>query len=306
LTRRSAEQARLKKRREYLRLIGRPSLITGKDVERALNRARSFPARGMSYVQMAKQTGVHARTIAHAIDQNRPTMRRTVWEPLMAMRFEEPAPHIWVDATGTRRRLRALWLEGYPLPWLAARTGFGNRNYFQSIIRGTKGAAGIQYGNTRAVAELYDKLEGASPAGFGIDQRTGKFANAFARKKGCLPRAVWDDSTIDDPQALPDWTGRCGTRFGMAVHRREGIPVCQPCEEAYTGELYPGFSGARLRSLRERQGWSRKALAERVRGVDASTIQYWEGGRSIPSRQFKLDRVLDVLDATYEDVCEDT
>ena len=49
----------------------------------------------------------------------------------------------------------------------------------------------------------------------------------------------------------------------------------------------------------------RVRLANMVEGVHAATLQYWEDGRSLPERQFKLDAVLDVLDATYEDVCEE-
>ena len=155
-----------------------------------------------------------------------------------------------------------------------------------------------------AVADLYEKLEGHWPEELGVEPRAARFVSAFARKKEFAPRMCWDPDTVGDPEALPDWTGYCGTGFGMIVHKRDGIPPCDRCVAAYDyPDPYPGFNGEKFRALRERRGWARNPLGRKV-GIDPSTIQYWEEGRSRPQREGRLDRVLSVLDATYEDVCD--
>jgi len=273
-------------------------------MERILHRVRSFHARGMTYVQMGRQVGVPDRTVTEMARVGRGRITRRVWEPLSRLEFEEPDPQARIDSTGTRRRLEALWAEGYPLPWVAEQLPFASRTYLQSVIRGFKAKEAVTFGHARAIAELYDKLEGCSPAELGINSRSANFARTFAAKRSAAGRGCWDPDTIDDPQAIPDYTGRCGTPFGHILHRRESIPLCEPCRKAYTGVPYPGFSGDLLRQLRERRGVSRLALAQGL-NLNKATIQYWECGRNLPTRQFKLDEALNFLDGTYEDVCEE-
>lgn len=295
---------RRKRREEYLRNTGRPLLVKGMAWERARARVRSFHAQGMTYSQMSRITGIPQRTLVNLAMTSRKGMKRATYTALMAMQFEEPDPTAMVSPVATRRRMAALWRDGFPLPWIAERVGVGNRNYFQALLRGTKGVVAVTYATHRAVADLYEKLEGHWPEELGIEPRAARFVSAFARKKGFAPRMCWDPDTIGDPEALPDWTGYCGTGFGMIVHKRDGIPPCDRCVDAYDyRDPYPGFSGEKFRALRVRRGWARTPLGKEV-GIDPSTIQYWEEGRSRPQRQGRLDRVLSVLDATYEDVCD--
>lgn len=285
-----------------MRATGRPLTVTGPDMRAAVSKLRSFHARGMSYDQMGKQVGLSPRTVCEAA-KGRAFMYRATWLKLSGLRFEEPLPHVWVAPLGVRRRLGALWLAGFPLPWLSEQLGM-SRRYLQALLKGTKGVRGVEYRTHRAVSELYDKLEDRTPGELGVDPRASAFCRTHARKHGFAPRSCWDPDTVDDPNAVPDYTGRCGTAFGMVVHRREGIPVCGPCRRAYTGEMYPGFDGGMFRKLRERRGFSQQGLADRI-GVDGGTVFFWESGRSVPQRKFRLDAALDVLDGTYEDVCKE-
>lgn len=292
------------KRRAYLARTGRPCTVTGPEVERVKAKVRVFHARGMSYAQMVDQVGVPHNTISMQMNRGSASMLRKTYEALKGLRFEEPASSVLVDCTGTVRRLGSMWHDGFTLDFQAQELGC-TKPHLQSLLRGDKGLAGVTYRMSRAVRDLYDRLLTTGPAEFGIPARSVRYCKSFAVKKGTVPRSCWDGDTIDDPDAFPDWTGRCGTRFGYAVHRRENIPVCAPCLQAYTGDLYPGFSGEKLRRLRERRGLSRNALAAHL-NLNAATVQYWENGRNKPSRQGKLDEVLSALDGTYEDVCEDT
>ncbi len=294
----------LRKRQEYLRSIGRPTLVTGVEVERVVSRIRSFHARGMSYVQMERQTGISCRTVCDIATGPGKAMKRRNLEPLKGLRFEEPDPNAWVEPTGTRRRLGALWRAGFPLPWLDERLDMFDRRYLQSILRGAKGKTGISYRYVSQIAALYDKLEGVNPADVGIDKRAASYARTFAGKRGCVPRECWDVDTIDDPAAIPQWTGQCGTWIGARIHRREQIPMCGACAPVDRRLELPGFSPDRLRELRERHGMGRATLGELI-GVHESTIMYWESGRSVPERRWKIDKLLSVLDATFEDVCEE-
>lgn len=292
-----------RKREAYLRATGRGLTVTGPDQERVVRRVRSFHARGMTYAQMDRQTGVSWRTIAQAVEPGRSHMLRSTWQSLAGLRFEEPDPHAWVSPAGTRRRLGALWAAGYPLPFLADLLPWPDRHYLRHLLSGRKGARGVEYANAQAVSALYDKLSDACPADLGVAAHPASFARSFARKKGFAPPHCWDVDALDDPEALPEWTGRCGTWWGWRAHQRDGIPVCARCEPFTGSPAYPGFDGALLRSLRERKGYSRIRLG-RAAGIDPITIQHWESGRSRPGRTGRLDLVLSVLDVSPEEVCD--
>ncbi len=302
-----SEEYRARRKREaYLRNAGRPTLVRGPEHRELQARIRSFHARGMTYVQMDRLSGVGERTIRDALEDKRKGIKRRIFTPLMRMPFEEPTPNAWVDSTGTRRRLQAMWLEGYPLRWVAAQAGFGNAGYLQKLVSGFKGTAGVRYDTSLAVARLYDHLAGKQPADYGFDSRTVKFCRAFALKKGCVPRTCWDPDTIDDPEAIPEWTGRCGTVFGWYIHEDEGIPVCQPCLDVRgprRRRKVPEFSPEKFRAVRLRAGFNLSTLG-RLIDADPTSIKYWETGRSKPKVNGKLAEALLALDVTYEEVCE--
>lgn len=301
----SREAYLARRRREvYFRETGRPLLVRGDEHRRIVARLRSYRARGMSCAQMARQIGMRERTLRDVLQPGATALKRRTLVKLERVRFEEPDPTAFIDPTGTRRRLGALWADGFPVAWLAGQIDIGNREYVQALIRGAKGRSWVTWRTHKAVAGLYEKLEGREPAECGIGGREARFSAAFARKKEIPVRRCWDEYTIDDPVALPQWTGWCGTWVGWHIHRRDGIPMCWPCAGAKPDRPYPGFSGAKLRALREKKGWARTPLAKAAGGMNPSAIQTWEDGRSRPSRGYRLDRVLAVLDASLEDVCE--
>ena len=62
-----------------------------------------------------------------------------------------------------------------------------------------------------------------------------------------------------------------------------------------------GFSPERFKAVREARNLSRRGLAKLV-GMDEGTFQHWENGRSLPKTQVNLQRALDVMGASWEDV----
>lgn len=71
-------------------------------------------------------------------------------------------------------------------------------------------------------------------------------------------------------------------------------------EEAWTPK---GFSGQRFREIRESRNLTRRGLAK-LTGLCPETFQYWENGRSVPTRQRNVDLALTVLQAEWRDVCD--
>jgi hypothetical protein len=139
------------------------------------------------------------------------------------------APEGTVPAVGTVRRLQALAVMGWPAARLSRETGLST----YLIHRLTSGALStVTVAEHRAVATVYDRLSTASPGLCGVSHIAARATRDRAAAAGWAPPAAWDDDTIDDPAAIPQWTGHCGTTRGADIHERDGIPLCPPCQDA--------------------------------------------------------------------------
>jgi len=136
-------------------------------------------------------------------------------------------PNTVIGATGTTRRLRALVAGGWPHQHLAEELGWTPGN-FSSLIAATS----VTVRTARLVVATYDRLWNVDPATHGATARFIAEAKARAIEARWAPVGAWDDDTIDDPAAFPDWTGHCGTPRGDSAHRANDAPVCQPCLDA--------------------------------------------------------------------------
>jgi hypothetical protein len=141
--------------------------------------------------------------------------------------LENLAPSTLVSPVGTRRRLRALVAVGWPQQILAARLGMAPGNFGTML-----GCEHVLVRRALAVRALYDELFQADPVEHGASPAGVTRARQRARENGWAPPGAWDDDTIDDPAAFPDWTGRCGTPEGYKAHLLHRIPSCQPCRDA--------------------------------------------------------------------------
>lgn len=137
-----------------------------------------------------------------------------------------------ISALGTTRRLQALVAQGWPMMHIAAELGWTPGNFSQLIKHPTVIAA-----TARLVRDAYTRLWNADPAEHGATRVGIERAKEYARQAEWAPAGAWDEGTLDDPTAHPEWTGLCGTPQGVYVHRRDGIlPVCQPCRDAAAEE----------------------------------------------------------------------
>lgn len=155
-------------------------------------------------------------------------------ESALAVRPEIPTERggARVNAIGTTRRIQALAALGYPVRWIGEQAGFVGQTFYLTA----QGARKVIYFSTAyKIRKLYERLENdPQPERHGVSAIAVPRARASARRNGYHPPHVWDWDTIDDPEASPDFTGRCGTPQGFGAHYRLRIlPVCEACKHAY-------------------------------------------------------------------------
>jgi hypothetical protein len=132
-----------------------------------------------------------------------------------------------VPAAGSIRRVQALAVAGWPL----RRTGREAGLKPIEIVRLMK-ADLVPADTARTIADVYARYSTASPGLCGVSAMHARAARASAYASGWAPAAAWDDDTIDDPAAHPEWTGHCGTVRGASLHEKHAIPLCPPCKAA--------------------------------------------------------------------------
>jgi len=143
------------------------------------------------------------------------------------------------DATGARRRLQALAVDGWTAPTLAAQLGLHDVTVSQ--IR--RGAVPTVFGATaNKIAALYAQLAGQS----GPSDRT----RGYAARHHWHPYTAWDDTTIDDPTADPATDLRCL----IGVENVDEVLVERfvagfPCQQLNKAERYAAYTVMRERGV---------------------------------------------------------
>lgn len=145
-----------------------------------------------------------------------------------------------VPACAVTRRVDALALQGFPIKWVCQTyvgTAFDFRIYKNKYVQPS-----LYYKYVAAFREL----NGKDPNDFGISKYAQSVARNTATKRNAVPEHCWDDDTIDDPDAIAQWTGECGTSTGYGIHRKEEqyfwkffkqappklVIGCTPCRKA--------------------------------------------------------------------------
>jgi hypothetical protein len=194
----------------------------------------SLAREGIGAERAAELAGVSPATVRNIIwgVKGRPLttkVRTVIAEKILAVQpgVDALAGGARMDATGTRRRIQALAVRGFPLGWLADQLGMIPGNVSRILRQNT-----VEATTHRAIAALYRELENIDPAAFDINGRASTYIRNRAARKGWAPPACWDDEhDINDPQSFPDWTGHCGTERGLRLHYKHGpMPPCEPCK----------------------------------------------------------------------------
>jgi hypothetical protein len=142
--------------------------------------------------------------------------------------LENLAPSTLISPLGTRRRAHALVAVGWPQHHLAVYLGMDPGNFGTMLAR-----EHVLARRALAVRAMYDDLWNIDPASLGASPGGMSRARAHAAASCWAPVGAWDEDTIDDPSAFPEWTGQCGTTKGYAAHfHLQVLPACQPCRDA--------------------------------------------------------------------------
>lgn len=222
-------EAKLKtrKRLNVARQLGRAARV---DATPALEHLRKLRAT-MSWSQIQAATGCDDRGLQLLISGQRTEINRTTQDKILAVApGAEPSAGMYIDAIGPRRRLQALSAMGYSGRHIADQIGTAEVR-IHKIANGSQPT--VRYGLVRRIHHLYDQLaQTPAPAG-----RSRTRVIRHARANNWAPPVAWDDDTIDDPTAHPEWTGACGTDRGWWLHKLNGIPACPRCEAAHAAWL---------------------------------------------------------------------
>lgn len=227
--------------------------------ETARDRMRAWHARGLSYAEISVHCGVPRSTVDAHLGPTRPrhTMRKSMYDAVMGA--AEPLDirpegrrrsGLWTDPTAPLRQLQALHTLGFTWTFLSAQLGYvgdhgANLNAF---VRREKGKHQVTAETAADISVLYDKFSDQNPLVYGLRKCSVTRARLHARAQGWAPPIAWDDDTIGDPAASPDWTGRCGTYSGHHAHRKAGIPACRPCLDAANGQARANYRKAKNES----------------------------------------------------------
>lgn len=305
-----------RKRREYLKAKGFPPLVPAGPVS---DHVRILHDRyGMSTREIGSLSGLSCGSVHKLL--NRYYMRngqRIAYESVgrekaarvLAVRPSGPVKPetsragALVDATGARRRVQALNALGFPLTFISLDILGVNINFSRELSRRDT----LFRGSDELVRQVYPKWEAAEPDDHGIALNAASKCRKSALRKGWAPPSCWDPDTIDDPEAIPEWTGECGTPRGERIHRREGIPTCEPCRTARKRNKRtlgrPEFDRDRFTEIRESAGYSKGRL-EREAELAKGSLSHWESGRNQPLPH-ALERVMVILGAPVSEVYEE-
>lgn len=197
-------------RRTRAKLYGRYNGFVDGDQVRA--HLRQLMGDGMGWKQIARTSGVAPSTACQILygkfrdqpdhPEHRPPRRqvtRAVADKLLAVQAPALADGALVDATGSRRRIRALVARGWSLTRIADALDVTISN----LHLHTDGQQSVTVATRRRVTHLYDRWWDQDPAEGGNRRIVAGAARArlHAARAGWAPPAMWDDDLIDDPNA---------------------------------------------------------------------------------------------------------
>lgn len=171
------------------RLRGNPRLV---DAQPIRDHVQALLEAGMSFRAISLAAGWRSRNaLDEALKRDR-VHTRTRDRVLAVTVASDTRRDGYVDATGARRRLQALAVNGWASRALARRLGHRDHSTVLDIQAGR--IRRIRRRTADTIAGLHDELW-QTPGG-------SDRAAAAALRRGWLPTAAWDD--LDDPAETPD------------------------------------------------------------------------------------------------------
>lgn len=160
--------------------------------EPVYERIKLLRSRGYGLRELSALTGLSEPVFI------RPLGAGTVQARTAAKIMGVPVPETYVaggacvPAVGTHRRIKALVAIGYPQVFLAKELGL-----HEGRLAITLRQQHVLASTAAKVAELYDRLSGTPGP--------SNWSRSRARKRGYASPLAWDEGTIDDPDAEPNF-----------------------------------------------------------------------------------------------------
>jgi hypothetical protein len=246
----SDRQRQLANRAHKLRNMGKPRQVLPHEYRQAVEiLKRAHDERGMTYRQIGYQLELCDSTLGKHLSGVGRTMYRDTYEKVLRLQPEmierhndrHSGGHVPLD--GSQRRLRALMAMGWGMKTVAPIIGMDTRNLSKILL----GKVTYVYAATAEDIRVgYDKLITMDPFEHSPQVSAVKNVKRQAAERLYPGPECWDDDTIDDPDAVPEWTGGCGTVGGYYLHLKYGIlckeeqkpsgmrrrVLCEPCIRA--------------------------------------------------------------------------
>lgn len=180
--------------RTRMRAYGRPTTDLV-DAEPTRAHLRHLLTGGATLDQIATEAGVSYGVISRILYQGQKRVKANSATAILNLReVDTSASRAPVDAAGTRRRIQALAVLGWPVTWQARQVGVHEIEYGE-ISRGRhRRVAASTAAKTRA---LYDQYWDVTPP---VSQPSSLARNRAAGK-GWLPPLAWDEDLLDLPDA---------------------------------------------------------------------------------------------------------
>lgn len=206
---------------------------------------------GLTRAQVAAAAPVNVKVVDNLLDEPSRRIRPANAAALLSVQAPDipPAGGVAItDPTRPRRELQALVAGGWPMRYLGRRADLDLHTVI-GIIYGRRQA---RAGTAHTIHALYGQLWDQTPAEHRIRPHDIARSQRTAAKHHWAPALAWDDDTINDPDASPDWTGRCGSTGGYYDHTQLDTPTCQRCRDAVA-------EAASARKFRRRQRQAQQA-----------------------------------------------
>ncbi|MFE2346428.1 hypothetical protein [Kitasatospora cineracea] len=217
-----AAVVRQNKHNIFLRQTGRGKMVT---TTAAAKHLRSLRAAGMTDTQIQTAAKICPdqlyRVLRNAGKINRITEQRIL--AVSVPKHGKQVSHALTDGIGTRRRLQALIVAGWPGSEIADRLGI-HKEQVSYMTRGC-GSGKVTLKVEAAVRKVYLALWNQQPEAHGITPYAAQRARLRAERKGWAPAAAWD--AIDDPNEVP--------RYGEQTESRTLAVIEDTAELALLG-----------------------------------------------------------------------
>ncbi|OII61167.1 hypothetical protein BJP40_06470 [Streptomyces sp. CC53] len=144
---------------------------------------------------------------------------------------------------GAQRMARGLIAKGFTSRVIAEHAGMSEES-MRSLTSGTnRNWQGMKPWTYERFLRAAEKLDAASPGDYGVCTTAQKTNKTRSVQKHWAPLGCWELAEIHKPDAIPEWTGACGTEQGYQIHYREKhefpdpelgtVRACGPCREAH-------------------------------------------------------------------------